>query len=41
MLFSALKPSALFNIDLILTIVYKIYGPVLPSNEANLSISNT
>ena len=27
------------NMDLIRTIVYKIYGPVLPSKEANLSIS--
>ena len=27
------------KIDLIRTIVYRIYGPVFPSNEANLSIS--
>ena len=29
------------RIDLIRTIVYKMYGPVFPSNEINLSRSNT
>ena len=29
----------LFKIDLIRTMVYRIYGPVFPSKEVNLSIS--
>ena len=29
------------EVGLVRTVVYKIYGPVLPSKEVNLSISNT